>query len=175
MHKTLGCTLILITLAVNSCSSVNISSDWDRDVDFESYKTYAWIDQVRKKHKPKRHKSLLHKRIKKAANEKLAEQGFTLVQHKKPDLVIAYHTAVQKRVDVTMVDYGPWRPHWGRQKTISKRHYKEGTLIIDIIDPHLKQVIWRGSATGVIGRLDEMGEKVRESVFSILERFPPGE
>jgi len=33
--------------------------------------------------------------------------------------------------------------------------------------------LWRGSAVGVVGSLEESEERIRKSVAKILERYPP--
>ncbi|NIR68637.1 DUF4136 domain-containing protein, partial [candidate division KSB1 bacterium] len=69
---------------------------------------------------------------------------------------------MKQKVDVSRVDYGYWR---GRPRGRVYRHrYKEGTLILDIVDPQLKQLVWRGWAVGVVGNVEESEKRINESV-----------
>jgi hypothetical protein len=52
--------------------------------------------------------------------------------------------------------------------------YRRGTLVIDIVDPGQRQLVWRGWATGIFHDREEAEELVSEGVKKILRRFPPG-
>jgi hypothetical protein len=56
------------------------------------------------------------------------------------------------------------------------REYTRGTLIIDIIDPSGKELLWRGVSARSLeeGRSpEEKASDVREIVIAILQKFPP--
>ena len=56
------------------------------------------------------------------------------------------------------------------------RQYEQGTLLLDLIDPESKQLIWRGTGQTRLRDLktpEEREARVREVVDRILERFPP--
>ncbi|WP_420831633.1 DUF4136 domain-containing protein [Bathymodiolus japonicus methanotrophic gill symbiont] len=55
-------------------------------------------------------------------------------------------------------------------------HYKQGTLIIDIINPKTDQLIWRGAADGRLPKAtdrEKSDELVQKYVAKILSNFPP--
>jgi hypothetical protein len=55
-------------------------------------------------------------------------------------------------------------------------HYRQGTLIIDVIDAAARRVIWRGTVQAEVGRHkdpDKRIERLNEAVRQILGRFPP--
>ena len=52
----------------------------------------------------------------------------------------------------------------------------EGTLIIDMIDASTKQLVWRGSATGVLDENpspEKVTQNVNNAVAAILAQYPP--
>ena len=52
-----------------------------------------------------------------------------------------------------------------------------GTLMIDVLEPCTKELIWRGSAEGVVfasGQRSPTQEELDQIVGQILEEFPPG-
>jgi len=72
-------------------------------------------------------------------------------------------------------DYDPYLYGlgYGRSRVIQ---YEEGTLILDFIDPELREVIWQGSAKSYVD--DSMVTEKREqlifnAVQKILKNFPP--
>ncbi|MFQ6112719.1 MAG: DUF4136 domain-containing protein [bacterium] len=162
-----------LTLGLMSCSSITVKSDYDRQVNFANYQTFKWMPYPAKAGKSTVAKnSLLDKRIRRAVERELSAKGYEIVQTGKADAALAYHTAVRQKVDVSGVGYGYWRG-WPRGRRVYVHSYKEGTLVVDIVDPDLKQLIWRGLATDVVDDPEESEEKINEAVKKILERFPP--
>lgn len=164
---------IALLMSVLSCSSITVKSDYDREVNFVDYKTFKWMPRPLKGRKstvPKN--SLLDKRIRRAVERELSAKGYEIVEAGKTDAVLAYHTAVRQKVDVSSVGYGYWRG-WPRGRRVYVHRYREGTLIVDIVDPELKQLVWRGWATGVVRDLQESEENINDAVRKILEKFPP--
>lgn len=56
------------------------------------------------------------------------------------------------------------------------RSYREGTIVIDVIDREKSELIWRGYAEGKLPNdmgLNERNKIIREVVPKILEDFPP--
>src|SRR5690606_35835324 len=102
---------ILVLFAVSllaSCSSVRVSSDYDKSVDYSQYKTYAFykdgIDNV-KVH------DLDKKRILKAIESELQAKGMTASDN--TDVLINIFTEASERIDVNQWGYGygwGWSP-----------------------------------------------------------------
>ncbi|MFQ5751206.1 MAG: DUF4136 domain-containing protein [bacterium] len=163
----------LLLLFITSCSSITVKSDYDREVNFNRYKTFKWMPESAKDRRNTVAKnSLLDKRIRRAVERELSAKGYEIQETGKADALLAYHTAIRQKVDVTSMGYGYWR-RWPRGRTVHVHRYKEGTLILDIVDPQLKQLVWRGWAIGVIGHIEESEKKINESVVKILEKYPP--
>jgi hypothetical protein len=54
--------------------------------------------------------------------------------------------------------------------------YDQGTLILDIVDAKKKELVWRGSANGILdpgASPDKKASKVNEAVTKTLADFPP--
>jgi hypothetical protein len=156
------------------CSTMRVNVDYDQDADFSQYKTYRWVSH-KPRVKPPRliDHTLLEKRIKNAADAELGAKGFVKAMGDEPDFLVAFHIGAQNKVDVTHYGYryGPRGRWWGRHTEVHR--YKEGTLILDIVDASSKQLIWRGSARDAVHRPQDLDEKLIEAVQKILEEFPP--
>ena len=174
--------ILIVTLAITSCSSVKVAADYDKEANFDSYKTFAFfktgIDKAEISDLDKR-------RILRAIENELLAQGYT--KSENPDLLISIFTKSQQRVDVYNNNwgaggwgwggYGPWGMGrfggWNQQPSVSTR--SEGTLFIDLIDANEKELVWQGMGTGYISQnVEKKDERIKEFVSKVMEKFPPG-
>ena len=59
------------------------------------------------------------------------------------DIDVAFYASAQQALDIHTYDYGyTWRG-WPREYTDVTR-YERGTVIIDLVDPGTRQLLWRG-------------------------------
>jgi hypothetical protein len=165
---------IFIFLLV-SCSSVRVNSDYDKQVDFSGYKTYAFhktgIDKAEIS-------DLDKKRILRSIDETMTAKGFT--KSETPDLLISFFTKEREEVNVNQFNAGwswgwgwGWNPFlWGGNTTVTR--HSEGTLYVDIIDAKKKELIWQGEGEGVLTKdTHKKDEMIKEFVTKILELYPP--
>lgn len=172
--KTLPLLLLLVIMAT-SCSSVRVASDYDKNAQFDSYKTFAFyktgIDKAEINDLDKR-------RILRAIEAELVAKGFT--KSESPDLLVSIFTKSRERVNVYNNGWGPygygwgWSPwYWGgNYNTVSTS--TEGVLYIDLIDANKKELVWQGTGTGYLTQnVDKKEARIREFVAKILEKYPP--
>lgn len=174
--KTIKFLPLLLLFIVASCSSVSVNSDYDKNVDFSAYKTYAYhkagIDKVEISDLDKRR--ILH-----AIDYQMAAKGFT--KSENPDLLINIFTKSREQVNVNQFNAGwgygwgwGWNPYMmmGRQTTVSTS--TEGTLYIDLIDAKKKEMIWQGEGAGILTKNNaKKEERITEFVSKILAQYPP--
>jgi len=168
--------LFLISIVfITACSSIQVNSDYDKQVDFKPYKTFAYhktgIDKAEIS-------DLDKKRILRSIDEAMIAKGFT--KSDNPDVLIAFFTKEREQVNVNQFNAGwgygwgwGWNPYlWGGNTSVTR--YTEGTLYIDIIDAKKKELIWQGEGEGVLTKnVDKKDEKIKEFVTKILEQYPP--
>ncbi len=181
MRRQITFVPLLVSLLSIACSSMSFNHDWDRDADFASYRTYAWLDQSNdpasgNAQLARRQNSLLTKRVRTAADVELGQKGLT-INTDSPDLLLVFHTGLQDKVNVTDYGYRYSYDYWGwGGRNIDVYQYTEGTLIIDMIDRNTHELVWRGSATAT---MDEQAssqkreETIAKAVMGILEKYPP--
>lgn len=161
---------IFILLA--NCSSIRVNMDYDQEADFSAYKTFAWLPQ--RKGTAARN-PLADKRIKKAVNDELIAKGYA-GDTRVPDLLLAYHTGMRSKIDVTSWGYRYgryWRYPVGR---VSVYQYQEGTLVLDIVDAQKKELVWRGVAQKALSEtssVEKKEENLTKIVAKLLKKFPP--
>ncbi len=172
--------LFATALLLTSCASIRVSSDYDTNINFDTYSTYAFfkpgIDKVEISDLDKR-------RVLRALENTLATKGFTASE--TPDVLISFHTKAEKNVRVSESYlgwggpfyglYGGWGWGWGFNRPYNVKTSTTGVLYIDIIDASTKKLIWQGKGTGSLskGTPQEREERIRAFVAEILAAYPP--
>jgi len=184
--KRLSVLVVLVLIAaVAGCSSLSVKHDYDPEVDFSKFTTYAWYDlpsdyQMTTSEAQVRN-SLLDGRLKSATDAELKARGMEWVEV-NPDLYIVYHVGVKDRVDITNYGYGyggygyrGW--HGGYHgNDFQVYNYQEGTLIVDFIDADTKELVWRGTAQKVLGDAgspERAQAEVDKIMAKMLALYPP--
>lgn len=169
---------ICLAFAIVSCSSMKVKYDRDTRVDLSTVRTYAWFE------KPESYpdsadealmkNTLLDKRIKKAVNVQLISLGLQ-IEDEDPDVLIDYHVSLKDKVEVHNLP-----SYWGRRYRYGSHityvdEYKEGTIIIDVLDAKSEELIWRGIA---ISKMDEepdprdLEKAINKAVKKMFENLP---
>ncbi len=170
--------LLVLLVVATSCSSVKVATDYDKNADFKTYKTFAFfktgIDKAEISDLDKR-------RILRAIETQMLAKGFT--KSENPDLLISLFTKSNQRVDVynNYWGYGGWGwggyygPGWGwgwNQPNVSTS--TEGVLFIDVIDANKKELVWQGKGTGYLTQnMNKKEERINEFVSEIMAQYPP--
>ena len=174
-----------------ACSTLEVTTDHDPGAVFKGMKRYAWLPEPQKKTGDPRidDNALLAKRIRDAVDDVLAAKGY-LLSESDPDFLVGYHVSLDKRQSVQVLnDYYGYGPGWGYRYGSAYRpmgyagppetyvyEYEEGTLILDIVNPANRELMWRGSARDEVhfqSTPEESEARIREAVEAMLERFPP--
>ena len=167
--------LLILALAFSSCSSVKVVADYDKQVNFNEFKTFAFykpgIDKAEISDLDKR-------RILRAIEGELIAKGFT--KSENPDLLISIIASSREKIDVYNNFYGAgwgwgWNPYfYGNYNTVSTS--TEGVLYIDLINANNKELVWQGQGIGylnVSSNIDKKEARIKEFVKTILEKYPP--
>lgn len=188
--RTVG---VIVLSMLWGCASISVDWNYDPGADFSGLKTFDWAPEPQEKTgDPRIDNPLLGKNIRHVVENQLVTQGYQKSTTGSPDFWVSYHAAVKDEIDVAVIEEyqgyrspGRWShpgrpyraPHEARVETrVEKYEYTEGTLILDIVDPAQKQLIWRGSAQSEIQQTasqEKKMEKLNKAVAKILSNFPP--
>lgn len=170
------CSLLLL----GACSGYQVSYDYDVTASYARYKTF---DYYTSKKGTGGTTTLMDKRVRAAVEKELQAKGFVMETKADPDFLVTYYPVVRERRARTTTHLGMgwgwgYRPFYGRVGTsVSEVHtYKEGTIVIEIVDFKSNQLIWQGAAAGALTGLDnpaDADEVVPRAVRDILAKFPP--
>ena len=167
------------------CSSIQVSQDYDKGVDFSGYHSYQWLpaaDQVEPKAVDLQAKNrLVSDRIEGAMTRVLAEKGYVHTA-KSSDFYVTYHLAIKDKIASrpmqTTVGFGSYGYYGGGMLQFGGAdvyQYEEGQLAIDVLDTQ-KRLVWRGVARSQIDdhlTADDLTRLVNEAVEKLLAQFPP--
>lgn len=170
--KTVAGLVLLAMLAV-SCTQVRVRTDFDRSVAFSGFQDFTWVKPIRRREGDRyrfREGSLHEQRVLSAIREALQARGLTFVSPGRADLAVTYRVVFREK---RVASAGPgWvRPGWRRPVVV--RTFREGTLIIDVMDARNRRLVWRGWAEGAFGGGVPRDQQIREAVNAILAEFPP--
>jgi len=193
MKKILNLALLLAFFLTGCVATtpVEVSTDYDRNVNFSEYRTFKWfqdkptagIDSANK------YNTFLDQRIRNAVEAQLIQKGFTKTES-NPNILIAYDVKVINRQSVRpdyayAPGFGYGYSYWygyrynygynrfgGRPMMIEE--YKDGTIIIDLVDAKDNQLIWRGWGQMEVDEANISEAEVNKIVTNILSKYPPG-
>jgi hypothetical protein len=168
---------LVIVLLIFSCSSISYKSDYDKNVDFSTYKKYKWFQGEQPEDDLSRN-PMAKKQIFASVNTVLQQKGMIEVQDEEADFIVVIHGGSEDRMDIYSSGglgwYGPWWGPYGDRTDVS--YYEEGTLIIDIVDTEKKELTWRGMASGA-GKDHKNAAEMKQYFDEVIERifsdFPP--
>lgn len=154
-------TLFLIGLILGSCSSIKITSDYDKTADFNKYKDFYYLGWAEESDKILN--DLEKDRIEKAFAAEFRNRGISFVGASEADAAVSLFIVVDQKTGTTAYTnhYGGYGyggrmyPGWGWGGGYSTTSYHEydylvGTLIVDVFDAETKELVWQGVSSGTI-------------------------
>lgn len=174
-------TLLALALAValGGCSSLEVSNDWNREVDFGAFKTFTWLERTGEEPGDQL-PSHLDIRLRRVVDDVLTQKGFERTSvPPQADLLLTYFVSFEKELRVDTYGgfgaygYGYWPGYYG-VGTTSVRVVANGTIVIDVVDRQTKQLVWTGQVQGAVQSRNPPGERVEKVVQQLLQAFPPG-
>ena len=120
---------------------------------------------------PMIYNSATNRALRNALRDRFEDRGYRLDEH-RPDFAIAYYATAKEKLDVTVWDYGyRWWPHWWGPRVVTV--YREGTVIIDVLDDRTDDLLWRGTGVAVVSDDPRKFRKdLERTVAAIVSEFP---
>ncbi len=169
---------VILIVFLAGCSSMRVAVNYDDQFDFSGYKTFNFVVPKKEAQKERQKPATIKDPIfqKKASREiavVLTEKGFEKVETaRQADFLVAFYATAKNKTQITPPTYriGRFGRRWVRPGRV--RHYKQGTLIVDIVDREQKELVWRGVGSGAL----DPGNPTRnllEAIEKVLKDFPP--
>lgn len=178
MKKKILSIVLLVAVIVMGCSSMKVMIDYDDQIDFSNYKTFNFVSPKKMPKKEMKKSAVIkdpifNKKTAREINAVLTEKGYQKIEtSREADFLIAFYATARNKAQLSPPTYhvGRYGRRWVRPGHVY--HYKQGTLIIDIVDRQKKELVWRGVGSGVLNRSDPK-KNLLEAVEKILKDFPP--
>lgn len=178
-----------------ACSRYTYYGVGSNQATLSKYHTFAWLPPVKSTSSSVYNSDITDQRIKEAATANLENRGLML-KASKPDLLVRYNIMVsdkEKVYDQPVYNYagGGYYPrlgYYGGRRYLYYRYstpfpvyvgddveripYKEGTLMIDLIDRKTKKVIWRGYGIGEVDNPAKAIQDLPKVVEGIIKKLP---
>jgi len=173
---------VLLGLVLTACAGYNVKYDYDARAGYASYKTFDWYaaSKLAKDRGGKVENPIMDRRVKYAVEKELVAKGFKREASADPDFLVTYFPIYQERHYRTATHLGwgwGYRPFWGMGTTVSEEHhYREGSIVLEIVDFKTNQLVWQAAAEGALTGLEnpeDADEVVGRAVRQMLEHFPP--
>jgi hypothetical protein len=178
--KLTGLAIMISVLA--SCSSLKVTADYDKSVDFTTYKTFEYYGWAKESDKVLNNLDKI--RIEDAFANEFAKRGMRYVKE-GGDLVVTLFIVVDQKTEqqatTTGMSGGPYGgyyggyygygPGWGwgagySTTTVREYNYLVGTLVCDVFDKSQERLIWEGIASKTI---DENPSKRERNIPRVVE------
>ncbi len=168
--------LVAIVLIFSRCGpSIRVFYEYDKSTDLSGFNNYCWapvqaIDA--KELNPFYYNELTDKRIKQAVDKQLCSRGFRVSDSGRV-LEVHYHITIEPKVIAFTEPFNSLSgTPWPGQE-IQGYPYKQGTLIVDLVEREENVLVWRGWATGAIeDRVSKKpAEAINKAVAKIFEKF----
>lgn len=166
--------------ALAACSSIKVQTEYDKETDFRAYRTYAYIQkEAQPDEAPAARDPRIKEAVIKGVDGNLTAKGLTrAAEGQQPDLLVAVYGFANTRLEVQSYGYhyaGVSRYGYAPVMNTGSadiRQYKDGTLIIDLVDAAKKELVWRGTATDTFQPGAE-AKAITGAIDKTFEEYPP--
>lgn len=182
LKNTLLTTVLLLNL--NSIGTAqSVKSDYDSNVDFKKFKTYAWLapgDSVLNRY---RSEKLYAGAISLAANQALETIGLKQ-DAENPDAIFMYYTGVEEitkysqspTLSVGVGVAGPGYYVAGSAPVaggkITATTVEDGTMKFVMYDTQTKKMVWSGMANKTFKMSDDLEKIVMDYTTKVFKKYP---
>ncbi len=172
-----GIVLILL-IAASPVAAQKVYVDYDTYADFNSYKSFAWVDTNTTSLKMDYPEvdSMIKNNI-----EYYMVKGGMVEDLNDPDLYVTYHASTNNQTQLMTSTFGygygagwNWGSYWGPRMTSGTMatEFKKGTMIIDIWDAHKKEALFRGTITNVyVNDPLKVIKKIDDGIDKVVKKF----
>lgn len=173
-------SMFLVALILAPLAMAKMNYDFDPNLDFSSFKTFAYIGGVNSLEFRQLDPSLISNRVHGGVSKALAQRGLKEVKpDQQPDLVVRYMANSQsKLVSAAVGDWVQFGPYVGdywayTYDLMSAETSLDASLIIDLIDLKRKDLAWRLYLDQKITDDDTVWPKVIGQISKGFESYPP--
>lgn len=160
----LGCALTL------ACSTMKTAVDYDHTINWSQFHTFQLAEGT------KSPDTFTQKRIEDGITSALTSKGWQAVAS-NPDILVYSHVVLtsEKQWNAqSMGGFGYRGRMGGGMATATQTNIPIGTIIVDLVDPKTKEMVWRGTAQDQVSGGGSDRGQVQDAMTALFKDFPPG-
>ena len=185
-------SIVFLSLLLGSCGA-KIETDKKAKVNMNEFSSFAFLPNQDTIKTSRYDNTVVNEIIIDQIKKNMQQLNYRLDRN-QPDLLVYYHLMFDEEVSVNAspvyTNYSYYRPGYYvgpyyrnyiydnyftiprlSGNRIEQIPYKEGTIVIDVIDRKTNEIVWRGKANDVITP-NNLDEKLRNYVNAIFDKFP---
>jgi len=175
-------TRILLFLLVPLFCDAGVKTDFDPAADFSRYKTFSFIGGQEITRTDLLSDPHMRERFQNFISGAMSLHGLVEVPvDQNYDLAVRYWVARQQKTETTIVSndymyagYPPyWTGPWGWSYEEYVTDYVQGTLVIDLIDPATRELVWRTFLKQKIEDREKAYREAKKNLAKSFGLFPP--
>ena len=173
---------LLLVLLWAMATSAKMATDFNPNLDFSKYKTFAYIGGVESLVRMQLNPELLNNRMHRAVVRELTAKGLREVQpEENPDLVVRYWVEAESSAQVTgTAHWGTWGSYYYgywtvMYTTMSTPVTHKGLLGIELIDTKARDLAWRLFVSEKIihNDPDKIWKTADSNIKKAFKSYPP--
>ena len=174
--RTITASALALGILAWSSSALAAHSDYTKSYPLQHLKTFAFKQQHRISRDPLADNDIWANDVREAIRGGLMEHGMVEATNANPDFYVAFYVGLKDRYDVNYIPYGlpvfHRRGWWGWPGGYDAWAvpYTESTVIVDVIDAHTNQLVWRGYDSDTLNTKDP-DKTLTKAVDSVLSQF----
>ena len=179
--RTLSASALALAILAGSSSAIAAThSDVTSSFPLQTLRTFAFEEQHRMPRDPLANNDIWANDVRQAIRSDLRDHGVIEATSGKPDFYVAFYVGLKDQYNVSYVGGMPafhrgspsrW---WGWPGAYDAWAvpYTKSTVIVDVIDAHTNQLVWRGYDTGTLDAKnpDKTLDKAVDHVVQRLSR-----
>ena len=179
---SLPLTALLLALLFATAANAKMAIDFNPNLDFSNYKTFAYLGGVESLVRLQLNPELLNNRMHRAVVRELTAKGLREVQpEENPDLVVRYWVEAESNAQVTgTAHWGTWGSYyygyWSvMYTTMSTPVTHKGLLGIELIDTKTRDLAWRLFVSEKIihNDPDKIWKTADKNIVKAFKSYPP--
>jgi hypothetical protein len=168
---TMTCVVFPLLIAAGCASRPDIRLDKAPSLDSAAYRSFAFFDPLATD--KSLYTTIISGRLKNATRAELERRNY-VYDEKNPDLRVNFKLSVVDRQELRSTPVGGRVGYRLGLSELDTVDYRQGTLIVDLVDAHKNEVVWQGVAEGRVSRksMEEPGPAVDKAVGELFTSFP---
>jgi hypothetical protein len=199
----LGTITTALAVSSAACSSgIHVSTTTAPDASLAGLRTFRVLNAPQRRadapalsqSDPMLDNSITNRELRSDLTQGLEAKGYAL-DTDNPDFVVAYYAGTKEKMDTTYWNpdpywrYGyrglgyrgfgyrgwawPWYGFAAPYPAMQLQEYTQGTVIVDVVDPRTKELLWRGQGVAAVSDSPSTYSKeLDRTVTAILKKFP---